>query len=510
MSFGEISRSVPHPNHGFANNEESSISITDTIALSPKQYKIRFKQWGFWKNLSTQHASSLLELQESRQSLGKPSTFVRSGHKLEQNRIERTIRRSKARALARDESKRQTPEMSLSGHSMPNVTRKPLPTGIECRTPSPEPKESFVEADSVCDSPPHVRLPTRAGTLEAYNFKAAVDLQEQQDAYLHKLKICDIATRKLWITHFSWDTPAPSDSFTILGLSAFRLRNALLAVLEPAIIDKNRLCITYLQIYGGTFLDCSKLSLFSRQYVLPALEHHGSGGDTVALGRDADNFIQLGFRLLGLSDGTISLIESAGSMAQKPMLVDDVSSMQYENAIDPAVLHDFFDIDEPILPFASLGGCETAESPLVASGVSSPATTVFSASDYGMSPSARFSPATETDATIPEGSTSAAQSLANDPESDLLHGLDLYVSFYQSGDSAWAMTGLRNIATSEVFSTTRGKVITRLAWLCLFYIQREEGMVEDTEHCLMKAIRGSTYFRDDRGEEWHEVRHLFL
>lgn len=483
----------------------------DKFLFSPKQYKIRFKQWGFWKNLSTQHASRLLELQKSRESLGKPSTFVRSGQKLEKVRIERTIRRSKARrAAVQVESKQDSSEMPITVPSVHSVPRRLLPTGIECRTPSPEPQlnlrgDSMFEYCDIFEPDLHARP-----SQEAYNFDVAADDQQQQDTYFEQIRIYEIATRKLSIVNLSFATPTSSGQTA--GLHAFRNRNALLAVLEPAIIDKEHLCIKYLQNYAAEFLSCPNLSVFTRHYVFPVLERNGSSVETGALVRDVKNFIQRGINLLHLSPHTSELIERAASSNKSHALEEDVFAMHYEDAINPAVLNGCLVTNVPSGPFDAFN-FEISEDTLVDSIGSSPATTTFSASDYGMSPPTLFdgsSPATEAEAMVPNMISTAARSQADVLDLHLCHELDLSVSLYQSGDGASAITGLRKVAASENLKTARGKVLTRLAWFCLSYIYREEAMSEQAGYCMGEAVRGSTNFCDERGEEWHEVSHLFF
>lgn len=466
--------------------------------------------------MSTQHASSLLQLKESRESLGKPSTFVRSGQKLDQVRIERTIRRSKARAPAKFEAKHPSEEILAGGPDLSDALGQSLPTGIECRTPSPEPQlghEKELCVDACGTFYPELYSFPSAGlnNPEVYNFEApaSADHQGLQDTYLDKLKLCDIATRKLWMVQYSWNIPSlPGHP---AGLQDFRRRNTLLAVLEPAINDKDRLCELYLQIYAATFLKCPKLSPFVHQYVLPALERDGTRAETAALAREADNFLRMCIKSLRLSAHTVSLIASAGVLCSTHMLVDDGFQAQYENAINPALLNGSLDIDVPSGTFDRID-FDVSQGPMVdSSGAgSSPATTPF-ASDYGMSPLTLFdgsSPATE--ATIHDLNMVLARARVDRMESRLLSELNLSVSVYGSGDSASAITGLHNVATSRYCKTIGGKVLTRLAWFCLSCIHREDGMIEKAGDCLVEAVRGSVHFRDDRGEQWNEVCHLFL
>ncbi|KAJ4424389.1 hypothetical protein N0V82_000908 [Gnomoniopsis sp. IMI 355080] len=342
----------------------------------------------------------LLELQKSRESLGKPSTFVRSGQKLEQVRIERTIRRSKARALAKHESSKDACEMPVPVLGVPSVSVRLLPTGIECRTPSPEPQrhhrsDPMFEYCDILVPESHAR-----SSQEVYSFDAAADDQQRQESYLEHLKTYDIATRKLRTVQVSWATPNSSDQPA--GLHAFRYRNVFLAVLEPAIIGKDQLCVKYLQNYAATFLDCPELSLFTRCYVLPVLEHDGRNSETAALVTEADNFIQRGIDLLHLSTHTINLIERAASLNHDNLLEEDVFATQYEDVINPAILNGPLVADVPSGPF-DMFNFQILEEILDDSNGSSPTTASSSASEYATSPSTLFggsSPATEAEVII--------------------------------------------------------------------------------------------------------------
>lgn len=399
--------------------------------------------------------------------------------------------------------------MPVTLMSVPSVPEQVLPTGIECRTPSPEPQLDRSNA-SLCDSCATFELDLYARqSLDAYNFEVAADHEHQQDTYLDQLKIYEIATRKLKTAYFPWDMPAQPEQPA--GLQDFRHRNALLAVLEPAISDKKQLCTKHLQNYVATFLDCPELSLFNRRYVLPALSHDGRSGETAAMATKADSFIQMGINLLHLSADTMKLIEMAASSDRRSMLDEDVFATPYEGVINPAILDVSLVTNIPTMPFDTFD-FEVSEEELADSTGSSPTTTTFSASDHAMSPFTHLdgsSPATQTESLELNVSPAATRCQVDDPDIHLLLELDLSVSLYQSGDSASAVMGLRSVATSRNLSTARGKVLTRLAWFCLSCIHRQEGMSEQAGQCLAEAVRGSMNFRDDRGEDWHEVSHLF-
>lgn len=490
--------------------------IDSFVCVSPKQYKIRFKQWGYWKNLSTQHANSLLEMKKSRESLGKPSTFVRSGQKLEQIRIERTIRRSKARASTKSESPSEpnTAESLVAVLRAPDVPKKSLPTGIECRTPSPEPQRNDIgntSFDSYDTLRPKQYLDACC-LLEAYNMEAPADSPEQHDDYLDKLKILELGSRKFSKAYVSWESQTLPDHF-LSGLQAFKRRNRWLAVLEPAILDKTQLCVAHLQNLAATFLNCPKLSIFIHQYVLPAIEHAESNGGMGRLARQVDDFVHMGINLLNLSPETISLLSHASNSNRKQMNDGFRFPSRYHDLLNPAVFHGSLGtVDESILTFEPFD-FDMAEIPLANSDGCSPATTAFSPSDVALSPSTLFdglSPGTEADVIIPDMKPMSARCYIGDWESCYLRELNLCVSLYYSGNITSAVTGLRSVASSVCSSTARGKVLTRVAWYCLSCIHQQEGMGEQAGRCLLEAVRGSLQFRDDRGEEWHEVSHLFL
>lgn len=341
--------------------------------------------------------------------------------------------------------------------------------------------------------------------------EAPADSPEQRDDYLDKLKLCEIASRKLSKAYFPWETQTPPNWFN--GLQAFKRRNRWLAVLEPAIIDKTQVCIIHLQNLAATFLNCPKLSLFIHQHVLPALEHDESNGGMVTLARQVDDFIQMGINLLNLSAETIGLLQAAPNSYRKQIDDGVTFPARYQELINPAVLHGSLGtMDESNLSFEPFG-FDMAEIPLVSSNGSSPATTAFSPSDVTLSPSTLFdglSPGTEAEVIISDMKPMAARYYAGDWESCYLRELSLCVSLYHSGNSTSAVTGLRSVVASGSSSTTRGKVLTRVAWYCLSCIHQQQVMDEQAGRCLVEAVRGSLQFRDDRGEEWHEVSHLFL
>lgn len=452
-------------------------------------------------------------MKKSRESLGKPSTFVRSGQKLEQIRIERTIRRSKARASTKPESPSEpkTADSLVAVLTAPGVPKKSLPTGIECRTPSPEPHRNDI-GNSLFDSYDIV-MPKQYACrlLEAYNMEAPAGPLERHDDYLDKLKLCEIARRKLSEADFSWETQTPPNHTS--GLQAFKRRHRWLAVLEPAIVDRIQLCVAHLQNIAATFSNCPTLSRFIHQYVLPALEHNGSNGGMATLAGQVDEFIHMGINLLNLSAETISLLQNVPNPHRKHMSDGVAFAARYEDLINPAVLHGSLGtVDESILSFQPFD-FDISELPLVSSDGSSPATTALSPSDVAVSPSTLFdglSPRTETEVLLSDMKPMAARYYAGDWESCYLRELNLCVSLYHSGNSTSAVTGLRSVAVYGSSSTARGNVLTRVAWHCLSCIHQQEGMEEQAGRCLLEAVRGSLQFRDDRGEEWHEVSHLFL
>lgn len=446
-------------------------------------------------------------MKKSRESLGKPSTFVRSGQKLEQIRIERTIRRSKARASTKEELQAKSADALIAVSREPGVPEQSLPTGIECRTPSPEP-----HMNETGDSYDVYRPQQNACfLLEAYNLEVPTDCPEQNDHYLDKLKICEIASRKLSKAYFSWETQPPSGQFG--GLQDFRRRNRWLAVLEPAIVDKTQLCVAHLQNLASTFSNCPNLSLFVHQFVLPTLELDEKDVQMATLARQVDDFIQMGKELLNLSFETISLLQDASTLTRKHAGHGNAFSVRYEDLINPAIFHGSLGIShDSILSFESFD-FDISQIALVSPNIPSPTTTAFSPSEVAMSPSTLFdglSPCTEAEAIISDMKPVTARYYAGDWASCYLRELNLCVSLYHSGNSTAAVTGLRSLAASGNPSTTRGKLLTRVAWYCLYCIYQQEGMNEQAGNCLLEAVRGSLHFRDDRGEEWPEVSHLFI
>ncbi|KAH8746807.1 Clr5 domain-containing protein [Diaporthe sp. PMI_573] len=123
-------------------DENKTLSeVSETLAklygfrASPKQYKNRFKQWGLWKNLSTRDAARLIQMKASRDSIGKTSTFVRTGQRLDFDRVQKTIRRSKNRA-PKIAAEVKRPKLGQADPAPPACNQ---PSRVECRTPSPEP-----------------------------------------------------------------------------------------------------------------------------------------------------------------------------------------------------------------------------------------------------------------------------------------------------------------------------------------------------------------------------------
>lgn len=433
-------------------------------------------------------------MKESRESLGKPSTFIRSGHKLALNRIEKTIRRSKNKYLSEGSPEKQGHD-AASGHSRKSVPASSLPIGIECRTPSPDPmvnesvelaaaksldfgsNELWAQSDgfqisNLLDDPSDVfalnSVSSTAGNLFCPQFLHAglssiVSDQvtntsvsaHYRDAHIDRLERCyNISQKKLALAYGQGLLPSP---LTDMGLRTFKSRNALLSALEPVVGDRYRMAELFLCNFAVTFGHHSHFSSFTQRHVLPTIQH----GETVR--PSIESSIDAVFSSLDLSSSIRSMIEDAGTHDAR----EDTAPNEFgwhdsnlEDYIDPSAL--------------------------------SPSTEI-SASEF------------DTPLTPLEG----APCWHNSPESRLISGLEGAAVAYHSGDNASASTQLRSITAYENVITPKGKVLTRLAWYCLSYISGHLGMAEAAKSCLIQAVQGSTYFRQDEGDEWQDVSHLF-
>lgn len=454
---------------------------------SPKQYKIRFKQWGFWKNLSTQNANSLLQMKESRDSLGKISTFRRSGQAIDINRIEKTIRRSKSKAL------NEASTESFDARSARLSLHVPaLPTGIECRTPSPEPKleadlqapadTPIFDADealnfdliSPLDASDQFKMSSLgasgiAGGLlgsdlyspdfvrdfpDHLNVSSSID-HHRYDSHMDRLERCYHITQKKLISASA--RLLPSLTHPDPEIQSFRSRNALLAILESIIGNKSLVTDLFLRNFAAAFRHHQEFSLFIQEHVIPSLGESQPNQTCSPFTETVENAIANALLPLNLFALTRKLIDTRG--------------IQNEARSDQAF---WSDATEFIVPSA-------------------------------LSPSADSS---ISEVEMPPTPSDDAPHTFDDYH--LVNQLETAASAHHSGHSTLAKTLFHAITAYENVTTMKGKVLTRLAWYCLSCLYRQSGTAAETQQCLMQAVRGSTYFCEDEGEDWHDVSHLFI
>lgn len=413
-------------------------------------------------------------MKASRDSLGKTSTFVRSGLKVDIDRIQKTIRRSKNRSpkIPAKVSSPETPEAEPGQAPTPN-----LPSGIECRTPSPEPllppaKDSLAIFDphnaqfdtpgfdyeftkfEVNDIQPQLSHP-----LDAFSPSVVGELESFKSYQYHDPRIDVIwdcystALRKLALAQGRLQSSAEPDP----GLQLFRYRNTLLAMLEPIIsAEQLHWRELFLHNFSATFSERPEFPQFT-QHVIQAIGAGSSprgGSATDCLNREID--IALEITGIHAHSFTRRFLEAKSSR----------------------------DATEPQAP-----------SPLLDENV--------------------FATGTEsTEALTP--STASPEMPVTPPSSDhtedgpQMHDLEAATFAYHLGETDTAETSLRGIAAYDGRVSTRGQVLMRLAWYCLCYILRQSGRLEDAEGCMIKAVRGSTYFSETNGTEWEEVSYLFV
>lgn len=421
-------------------------------------------------------------MKASRDSLGKTSTFVRSGLKVDMDRIQKTIRRGKNRPPKLPEKVRlpTKPEAEDGKAVTPNLL-----SGIECRTPSPEPAAPAKEELSIFD-PQIMQLDTSDVDYDFAKFEVDIiqpqlphpldvlspsvsgQLGQLASYQYHDPRIDIIwdcystALRKLALAHAR--DLSPADSVPDSGLQLFMYRNTLLAILEPIIsTDKLHLRELFLHNLSATFSGRPEFPQFA-QNVLQAIgvgsTEEGAAADR--LGQEIDTALQMtGIYPQSFTRRFLEAREGRVATASQPPLSD-------ENAVATRA--------------------ESSEAP-------SPSTE--------SSPSSSFSSSgSETPVTTPTFDRTEAG-----PQ---LHDLEAAAFAYHLGEFDTAEAGLRGIAVYEGTSVSaKGQVLMRLAWYCLCHILRQSGRLEDAEGCLVQAVSGSTYFSETNGTEWDEVSYLF-
>lgn len=428
--------------------------------------------------------------------MGKSSAFRRSGRQLDLDRIRKTIRRSKCnRALSKEDS----PENEGTKPAQPVGAAQSLPVGIEIRTPSPEtePREdglfpsdptTSVNSDifkggcsyGFVHTPdclfPHGALAGKAdlSASEVYTFKKGISQSEQQSVISgceHEIDLLyDITMSKISLHMRPPDLSADLDA----ARRDFQYRTRLLAISEPAPLCQCDAKTLLLENFAEAFGRHPQTHSFVYQHVLPALtQDHTGGAVAIAPGARLVQVIQNGLSLLNSFPMTQDLIETGGT--------------RYSMGDEQYTLHDSIIVPELF----------NAHSPSTETSLSMPATPALDGSIPW--PDEVFS-----ERTVP--------SAPQDPDADdeLARAIDLAVATFNLGNSVSAMGQLHNITSQDAATTRKGKVLTRMAWYCLSSIYRQSGLAIQAEGCLKKAVCGTTYFRNDKGQEWDEVKHLFM
>lgn len=431
-------------------------------------------------------------MKESRDSLGKTSTFRRSGQTIDINRIEKTIRRSKSKALK--EASPEDHDARSFRSSLPA-----LPTGIECcsRTPTPEPKLdanpqppadiSILNVDDAfninlinpLDPGSRFKIPSLHGGSGILGGLFGPDLcntdfvrdipdplhvfssinHPQYDLHIDKLERCYHITQKKLISASA--RLLPSLILPNTEIQSFKFRNTLLAILESIIGSRSLMIDLFLCNFAAAFGHHQEFSSFVQQHVIPSLEGSQLSQRSDPFTDKVENAVANAMLSLNLRAMTRELIDARG-------VQDEARS---EQAF-------WSDATEFIVP--------SALSPSADSSVS----------EVEMPP------------------TPSPSDASDDPnifdDCHLVNQLETAALAYHSGQSTLAKAQLHAIAAYENVITTKGKVLTRLAWYCLSCVYRQSGTVTETQHSLMQAVRRSAYFREDEGEEWRDVSHLFI
>lgn len=403
-------------------------------------------------------------MKASRDSIGKTSTFVRAGQKLDFDRVQKTIRRSRNR-VPKSADEENPPKLGRAEPAPPACNQ---PSRVECRTPSPEPlapKDELHLLDSL-DSPslrvddaaldhalggfgPDTFMPfspSEAGQFEPF------DTCHYHDPHVEMIWECYARAHQKLALRCAWlRTNAQSDPF----LRRFRRDNSLLAILEPVVAASGHHVMRelFLANFVSTFSHRPEFAQFAqsaRQTLTQA------STDTKASSHHAA-VVESALQYLGLQTYTRRFIGTK------------VDADRTESPPSP---------DESI-----------------------PAPKTESAD--GLSPDVDLpSPGTEMPPTPP-----SCNDYDNGPDTG---ELEAAAFAYHLGETDTAETRLRALACYERSVSTKGQVFMRLAWYCLSCVQRESGRVEEADGSLMQAIRGSTFYPATDGTEWDEVSYLLM
>ncbi|KAH8743059.1 Clr5 domain-containing protein [Diaporthe sp. PMI_573] len=454
-------------------DENKTLSeVSETLAklygfrASPKQYKNRFKQWGLWKNLSTRDAARLIQMKASRDSIGKTSTFVRAGQKLDFDRVQKTIRRSKNRA-PKIAAEVKRPKLGQADPAPPACNQ---PSRVECRTPSPEPlpaKDGLDFLDSLDSSilrVDGVALDRDFSTFEPEAFLTHVsesfmispspfDTYRYEDPHVEMIWECYARVHHKLALRCEW---LRSNTLSDSDLRRFRRNNSLLAILEPIIAKKGRHYIRELFLANvvSTFRHRPGFTEFAQSINQTlgqdftdrkALSHHAT-----LVGRALSD--------LGLQSYTqrfiIGTMEGRDSTESPPSSDENIPAPKIESpdSLSP-------DVNLP-------------------------------------------SPGTEMPPTPP-----SCNDYTNGPDTS---ELEAAAFAYDLGEMDTAETRLRALTCYERSLSTKGQVLVRLALYCLSSVQRQAERVEEADGSLMRAIRGSTFYTAEDGTEWDEVSYIFM
>lgn len=413
-------------------------------------------------------------MKASRDSIGKTSTFVRAGQKLDFDRVQKTIRRSKNR-VPKSAAEEKPPKLGRAEPAPPACNQ---PSRVECRTPSPEPlaaKDDLDLLDSLdsnglridgttldhdfsnfgSDTFHHTHVsdtfmpfssPSDAGQFDPFDSCRYEDPRVELiwDSYSrthHKL-----ALRCEWLRDNSLSDPV---------LKRFRSDNALIAMLEPLIATNGHHVMRelFLANFVSSFLHRPEFSQFAQSLQqtieqsptdVKASSHHATKVESALKDLGIQTYIR---RFIGAKQD-IDVTESA------PLSDDTFLTPKTES---PEGLSPDIDVPSP--------GTEMPPTPP-------------SYNDYDNGPG-----------TIDFEAAAFAHHL---------------------GETDTAETRLRALTCYEGSVSTKGQVLMRLAWYCLSRVQRGSGRVEEADGSLMQAIRGSTFFPATDGTEWDEVSYLFL
>lgn len=414
-------------------------SPSDSIISRPKQYKNHFKEWGLWKNISTRDATKLIQMKASRDLIGKTSTFVCAGRKLNLNRVKKNLHRS--------------------GNKIAIEEKPPAdcgkPSRVECRTPSPEPLSGDVDLDlleglesnSIVDttaldrafgnSTSDISHTHVSDSLESFipdNVEQFKPSETSEDPYFELTWECYLRVHHKLALRCEWlQTNALSDSL----LRRFRRNNTLLAMLEPivALNQHSIMRLLFLANFVSAFIHRPEFSTFT-QHVQQTIQ-----ADTLHHATVIENALQY----LGLQTYTRRFIgreEHSDTPGSPPSSGESISAANIESSNNNV----------------------------------SPGAVSFNHDDKGPDPA----------------------------------DLEVAMFAYQLGETDTADMRLRALTCYEGSISTRGQVLTRLAWYCYSCIQRELGRCDEANRSLIQSIRGSTFYPATNGTEWDEIGYLFM